>query len=138
MRGRGCSPNTGYLFGAAPFIGAIVGDVLEKVAKRGEISSITALVNFIKGEKKVAKSDLMKYSRIMDELVDYGYMARRRSGRVIELRVTEAGKAVYQLGQLISNLMKTNRLFANLVHRPLSFAVRLVVWLRYCLGSIGS
>ncbi len=78
-------------------------NVLKEIARKGEINSITDLVSLFEGEKRVDKSDLMKYSRIADELVDYGYIQRKRSGRVIELRVTDAGRAVYPLGELMSS-----------------------------------
>ncbi len=77
-------------------------DVLEKVAKKGEVASITELVNLVEGTKEVEKSDLMRFSRIAEELIDYGYMKRRRSGRVVELRITDAGRAVYPLGRLVT------------------------------------
>lgn len=83
-------------------------DVLEKVAMKGEVASITELVNLVEGTKDVEKSDLMRLSRIAEELIDYGYMTRRRSGRVVELRITEAGQAVYPLGHLVDNVERSS------------------------------
>jgi DNA-binding MarR family transcriptional regulator len=79
-------------------------DVLERVAKIGEVASITELVNLVEGEMDVKKSDLMRFSRIADELIDYGYMKRKRSGRAVELRITDAGRAVYPLGRLVGRV----------------------------------
>ncbi len=79
-------------------------DVLEKVAKKGEVASITDLVTLVEGTMEVGKSDLMRFSRIAEELIDYGYMTRRRSGRVVEVRITDAGKAVYPLGRLFTTV----------------------------------
>jgi hypothetical protein len=77
-------------------------DVLEKIAKKGEVASITELVNLVEGTRKVEKSDLMRFSRIAEELIDYGYMRRKRSGRVVRLYITDAGKTVYPLGRLVT------------------------------------
>jgi hypothetical protein len=75
-------------------------DVLEKVAKKSEVASITELVNLVEGAKEVEKSDLMRFSRIAEELIEYGYMKRKRDGRVVQLYITDAGKSVYLLAHL--------------------------------------
>lgn len=82
-------------------------DVLEKVADKGEVASISGLVNLMEGEREIKKSDLMKFSRIAEELIDFGYMKRKRSGRMVELRITDSGRAVYPLGRLTKYLMRT-------------------------------
>jgi hypothetical protein len=86
-------------------------DVLQKVAKKEEVASITELVSLVEGVKKVQKSDLMRYSRITEELIDYGYVQRKRSGRVVKLYITDAGRTVYPLGRLVVAISRKRKRF---------------------------
>lgn len=73
-------------------------DILKVLSREGIVPSVTELIELLGREPN--KSEIVSTSRKLEDLGNYGYIAKRRIGRSTRVRITHTGKKVASLADL--------------------------------------